>query len=662
MATLRELRDARLEKLQKLKELGVNPYPAKSFKNINNNEIHSRFDELEGKEVIVAGRVQSIREHGKLTFIDLKDHTNNIQLYIKSDTLKTADHGMSELNFSELPLLDLGDFVEARGVVLRTKRGEVSVETTNIRLLTKSLRPIPEELTDKEVRLRRRYLDLNVNQEVYERFVRRSKFWQATREFLLEEGFLELNIPVLESTAGGADANPFVTHMDALDQDFYLRISHELPLKRLLGGGYPKVFDIGPRFRNEGYSDEHLPEHVAMEWYWAYANWEQGMEFTQRFVRFIADKTWGRRKFTLTSGVHIDLGANGTDWPRLSFVGLIKERFGIDPLNCTLEEVQKALSEHKIKIEKHDNLARGIDKLWKKIRVDLSGPAFLVDVPTFLQPLAKLQQEDNRLTEQFNLILGGTEACKAYSELNDPLDQYNRFLEQEALRGAGDAEAQMMDIDFVEMLEYGMPPACGYGHSERLFWMLEGVTAREGVIFPQLRHEVDNVTKGIYPEVYGEMNTKEVENAPGGLSDTLEVSVVTNVTENKIVIGKILDITQHPNADKLVICKVHVGKAQPQGMLSNDHLQIVTGAKNIKVGDIIPVALHGATIPGRTDDKGKLLVIKKGNLRGERSEGMLCSRSELKAGGDADGIWILDTDTYRDSIGEVFVWEMSSSL
>ena len=341
-----------------------------------------------------------------------------------------------------------------------------------------------------------------MNQEVRERFVRRSNFWQATRQFLCDEGFIEINIPVLEHTPGGADAKPFVTHMDALDQDFYLRISHELPLKRLLVGGYEKVFDIGPRFRNENYSDEHLPEHVAMEWYWAYADWQDGMKLTERMVRKIVDTTWGKRQFTLANGQSIDLGNDGDPLPRISFVQIMKDKYGIDVLTVSLDEAVQKLKEIGGEVEKIDNRTRVIDKLWKKIRVDLLGPVFLVDIPAFMQPLAKLQPANNQLTEQFNLILGGTEVCKAYSELNDPIDQYGRFIEQQKMRDAGDSEAQMMDIDYIEALEYGMPPACGYGNSERLFWMLEGVSAREGVPFPQLRTDIDDVTKQIYPKLF----------------------------------------------------------------------------------------------------------------------------------------------------------------
>jgi lysyl-tRNA synthetase class 2 len=504
MATLKDYRDERLRKLESLKELGFDPYPAKANRTHMCGDIVRDFEKLENKKAVVAGRIVGIRKFGKLAFIVLRDASGQIQLFIRDGVLEHTQPEKNLVGIAQLPLLDSGDFVEASGAIIRTKTGEISIETKDLRLLTKSLRPLPSEqegFTNKEERMRRRYLDTNVNQDVRERYIRRSTFWQATRNFLINEGFIEINIPVLENVAGGADANPFVTHMDALDQDFYLRISHELPLKRLLGGGYEKVFDIGPRFRNENYSDEHLPEHVAMEWYWAYADWRDGMKLTQRMVRSIADATWGTRKFTLASGEKIDLGSDDKDWEEVSFVGVIKDRYGIDVFDTSLKEVQAAIKKNGIEVEKHDNINRCIDKLWKKIRVEISGPAFLVDVPAFLQPLAKTQPGDPRLSEQFNLLLGGTEACKAYSELNDPIDQLNRFKEQQAMRDAGDDEAMMLDIDFVEMLEYGMPPACGYGHSERLFWMLEGVTAREGVPFPQLRREIDETTKKIYPDI-----------------------------------------------------------------------------------------------------------------------------------------------------------------
>lgn len=504
MATLKDFRDERLRKLSELKKLGVNPYPADSTRTHTNRQVIDEFTNLNGQQVSVVGRIVNIRNIGKLAFIVIKDASGQLQLFLRASEIKAADYDKSELNFTDIGLLGSGDFVEAAGSVVKTQTGEISVEVESLRILSKSLRPMPtthDGFTNKEERLRRRYVDLNVNQDVYNRYIHRSNFWQATRYFLMDHGFIEINIPVLEQTTGGADANPFVTHMDALGQDFYLRISHELPLKRLLGGGYEKVFDIGPRFRNENYSDEHLPEHIAMEWYWAYANWEQGMAFAEQLVRFVADKTWGTRKFKLMNGQSVDLGQDGEHWPRVSFVDILKKEYDIDVFSCTLAEVKAQLKKHNIEVEKSENKARGIDKLWKKTRTGMAGPAFLVDIPTFLQPLAKTQANDKRLTEQFNLILGGTEACKAYSELNDPIDQYERFKEQQKMRDAGDDEAQMMDVDFVEMLEYGMPPACGFGYSERLFWMLEGVTAREGVPFPQLRRDIDQVTKSIYTDV-----------------------------------------------------------------------------------------------------------------------------------------------------------------
>jgi lysyl-tRNA synthetase class 2 len=492
MATLKELRDERLRKLDELKKLGVNPFPASAERTHTLLAITEQFSDLEGKPVTVVGRITNIRKFGKIAFVVLRDASGTLQLFLGADHVAPLDAANSQLGFAQLPLLDAGDFMEAHGTVVKTQTGEISVDVQKMRLLTKSLRPLPtaqDGFTNKEERLRRRYVDTNVNRDVYERFLRRSAFWQATREFLMAEGFVEINIPVLEQTTGGADANPFVTHMDALDQDFYLRISHELPLKRLLVGGYEKVFDIGPRFRNENYSDEHLPEHIAMEWYWAYADWNMGMKMTERLMRKIADDTWHSRVFTLANGMEVDLGKDGEDWPRISFVDVIKEHYGLDVFTCTLDEVKEQLKKHNLEVEKSENRSRGIDKLWKKVRTTLPGPAFLVDIPTFLQPLAKTQAGNPELTEQFNLLLGGSEMCKAYSELNDPIDQLNRFKEQQAMRDAGDDEAMMMDIDYVEALEYAMPPACGFGFSERVFWSLEGVTAREGVIFPQLRRE-----------------------------------------------------------------------------------------------------------------------------------------------------------------------------
>lgn len=501
MATLKDYRDERLRKLDELKELGINPYPARSNRTHNASEITAQFETLQGQTATVAGRITSIRKFGKLAFIVLEDFSGSVQLFMRDGDVAELDAAAGTIGLKQISLLDTGDFIEATGEIIKTQTGEISVGVRTLRLLTKALRPTPTELTNKEERLRRRYLDMRVNADVRQRFVRRSQFWQATREFLARDGFLEINIPVLETTAGGADANPFVTHMDALDQDFFLRISHELPLKRLLVAGYEKVFDIGARFRNENYSEEHLPEHVAMEWYWAYADWEAGMELTERLIRYVVDKTWGTREFTLSDGVSVDFGADSDHFPRISFVEVLKQQYDIDVFESSMEDIAAQLKANGLEVEQHDNKQRSLDKLWKKYRKTLAGPAFLVDMPTFMQPLAKSQAHDPRLTEQFNLVFGGSEMCKAFSELNDPIDQLGRFMEQQSMRDAGDDEAQMLDIDYVEALEYAMPPACGFGWSERVFWSLEGVTAREGVPFPQLRSEIDETTRSVYPDV-----------------------------------------------------------------------------------------------------------------------------------------------------------------
>jgi lysyl-tRNA synthetase, class II len=501
MATLKELRDERLRKLDELKQLGINPYPAQAKRTQLLADIVQNFDVLENQTVAVAGRIKSIRKFGKIAFVVIRDQSGELQMFWRRDDEAAAPNfANSELSIKQISLLDAGDFIEVTGQVIKTQTGEVSVGVERLRLLTKSLRPLPTEqdgFTNKEERMRRRYVDMNVNTEVRERFVRRSKFWQATRDFLNEKGFYEINVPVLEHTTGGADANPFVTHMDALDQDFYLRISHELPLKRLLGAGFEKVYDVGPRFRNENYSDEHLPEHVAMEWYWAFADWRDGMQFQTEMFRYVLEKAFGTLQFKLGE-FEVDLAK---DWEEWDYAETIQKRYGIDPFNCTIDDVKTALKANNLEVEQTENLARGIDKLWKNIRKDVAGPVWLVNTPTFISPLAKTNPDRPETTQRFQAVIAGSELANGFSELNDPIDQLNRFTEQQNMRDQGDDEAMMLDIDYVEMLEYGMPPACGLGFSERVFWIFEGVTAREGVPFPQLRHEIDETTKTIYPDV-----------------------------------------------------------------------------------------------------------------------------------------------------------------
>ena len=498
MATLQDYRDERLRKLAEFKILGVNPYPAESHRTHMACEVLKQFDTLEGDHVTVAGRVTGIRKFGKLAFIVLRDMSGQVQLFLHAPDVAELNAASGIIGMDQITLLDTGDFIEATGEVIKTKTGEISVGVKTLRLLTKSLRPMPTELTNKEERFRRRYVDMNVNTDVRERFVRRSKFWQATRSFLDDHGFIEVNVPVLEHTTGGADANPFVTHMDALDnQEFYLRISHELPLKRLIGAGFEKVYDLGPRFRNENYSDEHLPEHVAMEWYWAYANWQDGMKFMEDMYKNVLQSTFGTLKFKLNN---FDVDMSG-EWEIWDYATIIQDKYGIDVYESSLEDVKKALIDNKLEVEKTENRARGIDKLWKNIRKDVAGPVWLINTPKFISPLAKASPDDERIVERFQPVIAGSELGNGFSELNDPIEQLDRFVEQQSMRDEGDEEAMMLDIDYVEMLEYGMPPACGWGFSERVFWIFEGVSAREGVPFPQLKQEIDQTTQAIYPEL-----------------------------------------------------------------------------------------------------------------------------------------------------------------
>ena len=497
MATMKELRDERIRKLNDIREMGVDPYPAKTNKDTKIGDILTDFDKFNSKDVVVAGRIVGVRKFGKIAFVVIRDFSGEIQLFLKDGEIESLGKEGNALD--GLRLFDTGDFIEAVGSVGKTKTDEISIMTKRIKILSKSLRPMPTKqdgFTNKEERLRRRYIDMNVNLDVRDRFVRRSKFWQATRDFLNKNEFFEINIPVLEHTTGGADATPFETKMDALDQDFYLRISHELPLKRLLGAGFERVYDLGPRFRNENYSDEHLPEHIAMEWYAAYWDWHDGMKFMEDMYREILQAAFGTLKFELGE-FKIDMSKKWEVW---DYADVIKKHYDIDVNNTNIDEIKKAIKDNGLEVEKTENIARGIDKLWKKIRATVIGPVWLTNVPLFISPLAKTNP-DGKTTQRFQAIIAGSELCNGFSELNDPQEQLNRFLEQQKMRDAGDDEAMMLDIDFIEMLEYGMPPACGLGFSERVFWIFEGVSAREGVPFPHMRAEIDDVTKGIYPDI-----------------------------------------------------------------------------------------------------------------------------------------------------------------
>lgn len=472
------LKKQRVKKLEKIKKLGTNPYPARCQR----RETIAQALEMMGKDVSVAGRIMAIRVHGKIQFLDLRDESGKIQLVFKKDVLHVTCYMLQ-------PLLDIGDFIDASGKVFKTEAGETSILVKEFHLLTKSLRPLPSKwygLRDVEERYRRRYIDLIMNPEVREMFVKKSKFWKAVREYLNKNGFLEVETPVLEAVPGGADARPFVTHHHALNTDFYLRISLELHLKRLIVGGFEKIFEIGRVFRNEGMDAEHLQDYTQMEFYWAYADYHDLMDFLEDFYKFLVKETTGGL-LTVRRGWRINWGKR---WERVDFCQVFKSRSNLDPLNASKEELfEKAKS---LGLSPKEFLGRGrlVDLIYKKtVRPKILGPAFLTGLPVELSPLAKRDPKNPALTQRILILAGGTELGNGFSELNDPIDQKRRFEEQQRLREAGDEEAQMYDKDFVEALEYGMPPTAGFGMSERVFAFLMDKPMRECVFFPLMRRE-----------------------------------------------------------------------------------------------------------------------------------------------------------------------------
>jgi lysyl-tRNA synthetase class 2 len=480
----KEIIAARRNKLKKIKELGLNPFPSKSSRNYVAKDIHDDAKKLIKSEesIVAAGRLMALRGHGKLVFGDLVDESGKTQVAFKEDILSKAD-------FSLIELLDLGDFVEVEGPIFVTKMGETTLKAKKIKILTKSLRPLPEKwhgIQDEELRYRKRYLDFVLNPDLRELFVKKAKFWNTIRGFMLDKGFLEVETPVLENTAGGADANPFVAHHDTLDIDVYLRISMgELWQKRLMVGGFEATFELGRQFRNEGISREHLQDYTQMEFYWAYHNYEDSMVLVEEMYKKVAKEVFGTYKFHI-NGHDVDLDKK---WPRIDYCKAIKDKYKIEVLKASEPELKKKLKEEKIEYDEHDQKGRLMDLLWKQVRRDISGPAFVVNQPVEVSPLAKRHEDNPRLTERYQVLIAGSEMGNGYSELNDPIDQDERFQEQAKMREAGDIEAQMHDREFVEALEHGMPPVTGFGVSERLFAFLVDKPMREQVMFPLLRPE-----------------------------------------------------------------------------------------------------------------------------------------------------------------------------
>ena len=486
MPTLEEIRKTRIKKLKKLQQAGFSAYPSKTKRShkIGQALSGSSFKKLVSskKEIVLAGRIKSIRTHGKLTFLDIQDDSGKIQAILKENRLGEKGYQFFLDHF------DVGDFAEFKGNLFETKTKEKTIETVDFKMLAKSLLPLPEKwhgLQNVEERYRKRYLDILFNPEVKEMIKKRSVFWQTMREFMLKHGFLEVETPVLETVPGGADARPFLTHHNALDMDVYLRISMgELWQKRLMVAGFEKTFELGRQFRNEGISPEHLQDYTQMEFYWGYADYKDGMTLVEEMYKEVAKKTFGALKFKINN-FDVDLSKK---WEKYDYQETVQKHTGINILDTGIKEVEAKLKKLGIDYDKKGfNMGRGMDNLWKHCRKKIQGPGFLINVPVAVSPLAKKSEKNPQLTQRFQVIIAGSELGNGYSELNDPLDQAERFNEQQKLRDQGDQEAQMRDQDFVEALEYGMPPTCGFGVSERLFAFLMNKPARECQIFPLMK-------------------------------------------------------------------------------------------------------------------------------------------------------------------------------
>ena len=482
---LNQLMKVRREKLDKLKQAGKDPYKITKFNRTHTSkQIKDNYDELEGKDVTVAGRLMAKRIMGKASFCHIQDSEGKIQSYVSINEL-------GEESYKEFKEYDIGDIIGITGFVFKTKTGEISIHAKEVTLLSKSLRPLPEKfhgLKDTDLRYRQRYVDLIMNPEVKETFIKRAEILKEIRKFMNEKGYMEVETPILTTVATGDAARPFITHHNTLDLQMYLRIAPELNLKRLIVGGYDKVFEIGKNFRNEGMDIKHNPEFTNMEFYSAYEDYNDMMKMAEELIATVAKNTLGTTTIT-----YEDKEINLTPaWKRITMIDAIKEVTGIDfnAIN-TDEEAQAIAKEKGVQFDDIKN-TRGhiINEFFETfVEETLIQPTFVMDYPVEVSPLTKRKKEDPRLVERFELFIGGREYGNAYSELNDPIDQYERFLKQVEAKEKGDEEAGGMDEDFVNALEIGMPPTGGMGIGlDRLIMLLtNSASIRDVLFFPTMK-------------------------------------------------------------------------------------------------------------------------------------------------------------------------------
>lgn len=475
----------RKDKLKELQEQGKDPFEITKFNRTNTaGEIKANYEEFENKDVTVAGRIIAKRIMGKASFCTIQDSDEKIQSYVSINDL-------GEESYKAFKTWDIGDIIGITGFVFKTRTEEISVHAKEVTLLSKSLRPLPEKfhgLKDVDLRYRQRYVDLIVNPEVKETFILRSKIIKEVKAYLDSKGYLEVDTPILNTIAGGAAARPFITHHNTLDLDMYLRIANELYLKRLIVGGFDKVYEMGRMFRNEGMDIKHNPEFTNIELYSAYEDYNDMMDITEDMFRTVAQKVLGTAKINY-QGTDLDLES---PWKRISMIEAIKEVTGVDFNTIETDEQAIAIAEEKkveidpIKKTRGDIINTFFEEF---VEETLIQPTFIYDYPVEVSPLTKRKPRDKRLTERFEVFIGGREYGNAYSELNDPIDQYERFKKQAEARDAGDEEANMMDEDFINALEYGMPPTGGLGIGiDRLVMLLtDSASIRDVLLFPTMK-------------------------------------------------------------------------------------------------------------------------------------------------------------------------------
>lgn len=481
---LNEILRIRREKLKKLKEENRDPFEITKYSPDSYSEdIINNFDELEGSNVCIAGRIMSKRVMGKASFAHILDSKGQIQIYVQINQIGAEA-------YEDFKTLDIGDIIGVKGEVFRTRKGEISVKAEEITLLSKSLKPLPEKwhgLKDPDLRYRQRYVDLIVNPEVKKTFIIRSQIIREIRRYLDERGYIEVETPILHTTAGGAAARPFITHHNTLDIDMYMRIATELHLKRLIVGGFDKVYEIGRIFRNEGMSIKHNPEFTSIELYEAYSDYEDIMNLTEDMISTVAKKVLGTTVISY-QGQEIDLTP---PWKRMTMIEAVREYTGLDfDTISTDEEAREAVKSIEVPVEKDMKWGEVLNAVFEeRVEDKLIQPTFIKDYPIEISPLAKKMKEDPRLTYRFELFITGREIANAFSELNDPIDQKERFIEQAKLRAAGDDEAHMMDEDFINALEIGMPPTGGLGIGiDRLVMLLtDSYSIRDVILFPTMK-------------------------------------------------------------------------------------------------------------------------------------------------------------------------------